>query len=178
MKKKFIKNCKKLIALDLGTKTGIATRESEGSYDAILSCTGYICCDCIDLSKWDRARINLSNIKNPDYRFNSLYTFLNEILEPYSVVYYEQVQRHIGTYAAHIYGGLKAIMVMCCNNYNVPYIGVGVGTIKKHITGKGNATKQQVINAVNKKYMSKITNDNTADALALLDYAKWDLNLY
>nr|WP_253307849.1 hypothetical protein [Rickettsia endosymbiont of Ceutorhynchus assimilis] len=41
------------------------------------------------------------------------------------------------------------------------------GTIKKHITGKGNATKYAVIDAVKSKGFSP-KDDNEADSLALL----------
>jgi Holliday junction resolvasome RuvABC endonuclease subunit len=46
---------------------------------------------------------------------------------------------------------------------------VAVGTIKKHITGKGNASKQAVIKAVEAKWY-RPQDDNEADAIALLDY--------
>jgi crossover junction endodeoxyribonuclease RuvC len=52
----------------------------------------------------------------------------------------------------------------------IPYEGVPVGTIKRHITGKGNATKEEVIAAVRAKGFSPV-DDNDADALALLDWA-------
>jgi Holliday junction resolvasome RuvABC endonuclease subunit len=46
---------------------------------------------------------------------------------------------------------------------------VPAGTIKRHITGKGNATKEEVIAAVRAKGFSPV-DDNDADALALLDW--------
>lgn len=39
--------------------------------------------------------------------------------------------------------------------------------IKKFITGNGNANKQMVIDAINKKYKCELTNDNIADAIAI-----------
>ena len=51
---------------------------------------------------------------------------------------------------------------------NIPYSGVPVGTIKKHVTGKGNANKQAIINAVRGLGFDP-RDDNEADALALLD---------
>ncbi|WP_341792116.1 hypothetical protein [Rickettsia endosymbiont of Gonocerus acuteangulatus] len=42
-------------------------------------------------------------------------------------------------------------------------------TIKKHITGKGNATKYAVLNAIKQKGFEPRDN-NEADSLALLDY--------
>ena len=45
-----------------------------------------------------------------------------------------------------------------------------VGTIKRHITGKGNADKQAVIAAVQGARL-RPADDNEADALALLHWA-------
>ena len=50
------------------------------------------------------------------------------------------------------------------------YQGVPVGTIKKHATGKGNAGKGDVIAAMRAKG-HPVTDDNEADALALLHWA-------
>jgi Holliday junction resolvasome RuvABC endonuclease subunit len=47
---------------------------------------------------------------------------------------------------------------------------VPVGTIKKHITGKGNADKLAVIKAVQALGFNP-KDDNEADALALLSFA-------
>jgi Holliday junction resolvasome RuvABC endonuclease subunit len=47
---------------------------------------------------------------------------------------------------------------------------VPVGTIKRFITGKGNASKDQVIAAV-QAHGHKPEDDNEADALALLYFA-------
>ena len=58
-----------------------------------------------------------------------------------------------------------------CEEMETPYEGIGVGTIKKHITGKGNANKEEVIDAVSSK-IRQVEDDNEADALAILDYAK------
>jgi Holliday junction resolvasome RuvABC endonuclease subunit len=82
-------------------------------------------------------------------------------------VYFEEVRRHSGTCAAHIYGGFMAHLTAWCESYKIPYEGVPVGTIKRHIAGKGNASKEDVIKAIQQKgHCPK--DDNEADALALL----------
>lgn len=48
--------------------------------------------------------------------------------------------------------------------------GIPVGTIKKHATGKGNASKDEMIEAMKARGHSP-ADDNEADALALLHYA-------
>lgn len=85
-----------------------------------------------------------------------------------NIVYYEKVHRHSGTQAAHVYGGLEATLATFCETFNITYQGVGVGAIKKHITGKGNANKSAVIKAV-KNLGFDPKDDNEADALAIMD---------
>lgn len=85
-------------------------------------------------------------------------------------VYYEDVRRHIGTTAAHVYGGFLATLEAWCEINNIQIFPVGVGQIKKHATGKGNAKKQCMIDAAQNRGF-EIIDDNQADALALLSYA-------
>ena len=91
--------------------------------------------------------------------------------EQFNEVYYEEVRRHIGTSAAHIYGGLQAAITTFCEERNIPYSSVPVQTIKKKVTGKGNASKKEVIDAfVNLGYA--VTDDNEADAIAIYEVVK------
>lgn len=86
-------------------------------------------------------------------------------------VYYEDVKQHAGTLAAHIYGGFLAMLEMWCAANNVTLKPVGVGTVKKHWTGKGNADKNAMIVAAVARGFSPV-DDNHADALAILSYAR------
>ncbi|MDX5496891.1 MULTISPECIES: crossover junction endodeoxyribonuclease RuvC [unclassified Wolbachia] len=98
--------------------------------------------------------------------------WLNEMRERFSdieAVYFEEVRRHLGTDAAHCYGGFLAHLTAWCEENNIPYQGVPVKTIKRFITGKGNANKSEVIEAVKGKGFFP-QDDNEADALALMFY--------
>ena len=86
-------------------------------------------------------------------------------------IYFEEVRRHLGVDAAHAYGGFLGSLTAWCEEHGIPYQGVPVGTIKKFATGKGNASKQAVIAAV-KELGHNPKDDNEADALALLAWAK------
>jgi len=86
-------------------------------------------------------------------------------------VWFEEVRRHEGVDAAHVYGGLLATLTAWCEEHSIPYCGVPVGSIKKHITGKGNANKQLVIAAIKAKGFNP-ADDNEADALAILDLVR------
>jgi Holliday junction resolvasome RuvABC endonuclease subunit len=81
-------------------------------------------------------------------------------------VAYEEVRRHMGVDAAHAYGGFQAMLTAHCENRLVPYEGVPVGTIKKFATGRGNASKQDMLAAITQRGYLPL-DDNAADAIAL-----------
>jgi len=87
-----------------------------------------------------------------------------------TAIYYEEVRRHKGTDAAQTYGGFWSHLVAWCQENSVPFLGVPVQTIKKFATGKGNADKQAVIDAVSERW-HVTDSDDEADAIALLYYA-------
>ena len=88
-------------------------------------------------------------------------------------IVYEDVKAHKGVQAAHVYGGLLGVVLSWAATRGVPCIGIGVGTIKKHATGKGNAKKDAMIASAVERGHSP-ADDNEADAIAIL-YASRDL---
>jgi hypothetical protein len=85
-------------------------------------------------------------------------------------VHYEEVRRHLGTDAAHIYGGLLGTLTAWCEERDIPYMGIPVATIKRHATGRGNADKRAMIESAKARGWTP-EDDNQADALWILDYA-------
>src|SRR5690349_9655047 len=99
-------------------------------------------------------------------RFLRLRRWLDEQyrLLPFTELVYEEVHAHKGTAAAHIYGGIVATIQSWCEDVTarggsvgapapqIAYRGVGVGTIKRFATGKGNAGKPQMIAAVQERW--------------------------
>ena len=85
----------------------------------------------------------------------------------FSAVYFEEVRRHAGTDAAHVYGGLLATLTAWCEQHGIAYQGVPVGTIKRFATGKGNADKAAMLAAMRARGFSP-ADDNEADAMAIL----------
>lgn len=115
------------------------------------------------------------NFKNDRFqgggmRFLRFRMWLEEIASSViNAVYFEEVRRHLGVDAAHAYGGYLGVLTSWCEERKIPYEGVPVGTIKKFATGKGNASKNEVVNFAREcGYQPK--DDNEADALALLEY--------
>lgn len=85
-------------------------------------------------------------------------------------VVFEEVRRHAGNDAAHVYGGFLGTLTAWCEEHEIPYQGVPVGTIKRFATGKGNADKAGMIAAVKARGF-RPADDNEADAIALLLWA-------
>ena len=103
-------------------------------------------------------------------RFKRWLTELKAVTSGIDCLHFEEVRRHVSTDAAHAYGGFLATLTAWCEHHQIPYQGVPVGTIKKHATGKGNASKEDVIAAVQARGHDPV-DDNEADALALLLWA-------
>ena len=144
-----------LLALDLGTNTGWAMRGHDG-----LITTG--------TASFKPGRYDGGGMRY--LRFTKWLTELDRLSGPISAIWFEEIRRHAGTDAAHVYGGLMATLTSWCELRGVPYQGVPVGTIKRHVTGKGNADKQAVIEAVRARGFMP-TDDNEADAIAILLWA-------
>ncbi len=86
-------------------------------------------------------------------------------------IYYEEVRRHRGTDAAHIYGGIVGMITSWCEEHDVPYRGIPVGTIKKWATGNGRADKKMMVAAAKEKFGYEGEDHNEADAMFILDNA-------
>lgn len=143
-----------IMALDLGTITGWAVREASGN---ITSGT----------ASFKGGRFEGGGMSF--LRFKQWLTDFKNTLGAIDAVYFEEVRAHRGVDAAHKYGGFLAHLTAWCEHHQIPYQGIPVGTIKKHITGKGNSSKDCVIDAIKKKGFSP-SDDNEADSLALLSF--------
>lgn len=85
------------------------------------------------------------------------------------VVVYENVMHHAGVHAAHAYGGYLAMTEAAAWAHGIEMVGVGVTQIKKFWAGSGAAKKEAMIaEAIKRGYDP--TDDNAADALAILHY--------
>ena len=150
---------KKILALDLGTKTGWAVYLAD---QKILSGT----------ENFKSTRFEGGGMRY--LRFKSWFDEMNKLSDGVDQIFFEEVRRHIGVDAAHAYGGFLAHLSFWCEEKQIPYLGIPIGTIKKHITGKGNASKSHIISKITEMGFSP-QDDNEADALALLDFVIKDL---
>jgi Holliday junction resolvasome RuvABC endonuclease subunit len=151
-----------LLALDLGLKTGWALAEVR---------TGQVIASGVEpfrSNRWEGGGM----------RFLRFRRWLDELYDDdngFHEVAYEEVRAHAGTDAAHCYGGLMATLTSWCEERELPYASAPVATIKRHATGKGNASKAAVIDALRALGYHPV-DDNEADAIALARYWLDDRN--
>jgi len=144
-----------VLALDLGTTTGWALRSQDGG---ITSGT---------------MTFRPSRFEGGGMRYLRFRGWLAEIAGlsgGVARIVFEEVRAHAGTDAAHAYGGFLAHLSAWCEERDVAYQGVPVGTIKRYATGKGNADKAAMIVAIEARGF-RPADDNEADAIALLLWA-------
>lgn len=144
-----------ILALDLGTTTGWALRAADG-----LITSGTV---SFRPSRYDGGGMRY-------LRFRAWLDSLAVDVGRPGAIHFEEVRRHAGTDAAHIFGGLLATLTAWAEMHSVPYQGVPVGTIKRHVAAKGNADKAAVMAAVRARGFTP-ADDNEADAIAILLWA-------
>ncbi|CAB3922470.1 hypothetical protein [Achromobacter deleyi] len=143
-----------ILALDLGTKLGWALQMRDRPITHGTE-------SFVPRKSW-----------SPGQRWQRFRTFLHEVVghNNVHVIAYEDVKRHAGTDAAHAYGAFLALTELVADSHRVRLMPVGVGTIKKHWTGKGNADKAAMEAQARARGFRPET-DNDADALAILHWA-------
>ena len=144
-----------VLCLDLGTSTGWAIHSKQG-----VITSGTI---SFKNDRWQGGGMRF-------LKFNRFLEELNDNTGPISMVFFEEVRRHMGVDAAHAYGGFLAHLTAWCEQQNIAYEGVPVGTIKRHATGKGNANKTMMMESARNRGHQP-ADDNEADALALVYWA-------
>ena len=144
-----------ILALDLGTTTGWALRFDTGRIISGVE------------------TFKPSRFEGGGMRYVRFVDWLVEIaMHGHGIrrVVFEEVRRHAGTDASHVYGGFLATLTSWCEEHEIPYEGVPVGTIKRFATGRGNADKAAMIAAIQARGFAP-ADDNEADAIALLLWA-------
>lgn len=148
-----------LLAIDPGTQCGWALRLADGTLTS---------------GKWDLRPLRHEGAGMRWLRFRAALEQVARAAVP-ELVAFEEVHRHLGTDAAHVYGGLVAHLQAWCESKGIPYTGIPVGTVKKHATGKGNADKDQVRAAAQAKWPEQDVGEHDydqADALWILESAR------
>lgn len=144
-----------ILALDTGTKTGWA-----------VYCNGMT-----DSGVQDFA---LKRGESVGMRFFLFRNWLNRMLYkfPVKLVIYEMAH-HRGGAATMVGVGMVTRIQEECELHNVEYTPVHSGILKKFAIGYGKASKADMVKKAKEKWPEQnIENDDQADALWLLEYAK------
>lgn len=142
-----------ILAIDIGTQTGWA-----------LLTEGKVVSGTFDMSP--RSKNEKAGIRFLRFRKEFLPNF-KQIRE----IYYEEVRRHEGTHAAHIYGGFWAILCSFCEENSIPLYAVEVSQWKQSLGCKGNASKADIQEALKQRGVP-FSGENEADALGILSHAR------
>ena len=143
-----------LLALDLGTTTGWALHGADG-----LISSGTV--------SFRPGRFDGGGMRY--LRFSNWLGELERLSGPIAAIWFEEVRAHRGVDTSHVYGGLMATLTAWAELRGIPYQGVPVGTWKRCVCGKGNASKEDVVAAMVAKGFAP-TNYDEADALAILHW--------
>ena len=141
-----------VLALDLGTNCGWA----RGSGLTLID-SGTL-------------RLKHGRHEHPGARWERLRRDLIRLMTGCDLIVYERVRRHEGVQAAHCYGALKGAMESVAYSLGKDVRSLEVAHIKRHATGKGNATKHAMLAAAVRRGWNPTTFDQ-ADALWILDLA-------
>lgn len=144
----------KVLSLDLGQRTGWAVASN-----GILEDSGVH---------------SLFDAKYKDFtdgeRFHAFYQFLMNY-DDVDMIIFEQVAGGTKGRQTVLYNGYRATLLLFAQMFCVPVVPLAVGTIKKAVTGAGNASKQDVIDCV-RALGHPTFDDNEADAIAAFYAAK------
>lgn len=157
---------KNILCLDLGTKTGWAFYP--GGREMIIKIYGEDIDPRLIEPSWGVEDFSTKRFEGGGMRYLNFKRWLDRLLLP-EEIYFEEVHHNGLGKSAEVYGGFLGVLMSWCEKEKIPYQGVHVGTIKKYITGKGNASKQMVIDAV-RQVGHAVEDDNEADAMALMLY--------
>ena len=152
----------KILVIDPGTWCGWAYYEGENS--PAIEWEEHVNFGC-----WD---LNPARGESVGYKYIKFVRYLESFIRPTEkpdIVYYEQVERHAGTSAAHTYGAIVGHLQSFCDTNKIPYKGIPVQVWKKFSIGNGNAKKDKILEEM-KKLFPKIQVQDEADALGILKY--------
>lgn len=67
---------------------------------------------------------------------------------------------------------IRGVIKLVAAELELPIIWVNPGTLKKWLTGHGKAEKHHMIDAIRTRFGITVSDDNIADAIAVMEYAK------
>lgn len=138
-----------VLALDTGRKLGFACRRADGT---------------------DRHGCEILPERKTGVKWRTLWGLMNRHA-PVDYVYIERNHIPHGQTAVVDHGRFIGIVECWAEVNGARYVEIAPSTIKKHVTGSGGAAKADVVFYVRALGYPNVSDDNHADALALLDLA-------
>ncbi len=147
-----------ILALDLGTRTGWAVAENDRTESGV---------QVFDVKRGE----------SPGMRYLRFNCWLEDVAagrwKP-DVIVFEQAH-HRGGAATGVAAGFSTRVLEFCARYGIEHPSVHTATLKKFATGKGNADKGAMVEEARKRFGPDLEDDNEADALWLLEYARREI---
>lgn len=143
----------KILCLDIGLKTGFVL---------------------VEINKHKHKVIEHGTIKFPSTndKIQLFQTWLYDIKDRYNlemVVYEEPILKHYKAVKSHIF--FETIIILFCMANSIGYLALKPTEIKKAITGKGNAKKDEVVASVKNIFKDiDLQDDNHSDAFAIYHF--------
>lgn len=161
----------RILGLDLGSRIGWSTIEiSGGTYREFEH--GFL-----DLVEGDNSSKRSQSVKKIaaaygttsrgyDARPGKLFRVVQELIATKKIdtIAFEDVQFHNSTAQSHLWASLRGVMWAAAGDRPIGWHAIPVGTIKKFATGRGDATKEMMMNSLLNLDLC-ITDDNEADAI-------------
>lgn len=144
----------KILALDIATKTGWATKTSSGTWE-------------LKPNRGESEGMRVVRFKAKVKEIISL--------ENINLVVYE---RPAGMHKSSIMVASEMVGVLkdLCEDLKINYASYSAKEIKMFATGKGNSNKDAMISSAKKHFKIEIIDDNHADALWLFEMVNSELN--
>lgn len=142
----------RILGIDCGTKTGWAYCDDSFTISGVIDFT-------------------LKRGESSGMKFLRFHGWLREMLvkhRPALVVY--ELPHHRGGYATQSLNTMCGLVMMGCAKREIEYVGVHSATLKKHATGSGRASKEDMLKAARTQFGEDVKTDDEADALFLMNW--------
>lgn len=144
----------KILALDLGTKTGVCYDGTPDLWD-------------LTTKKFESSGMKLMKLKSMVRTIHQTMGIDLLVFETPGGANYSGV---IGI------ATMMGVVIEYCEEHKIEYKGYAQKQIKKFATGNGNAGKPLMVKTVQERFRYKqVTDDNTADAICIYFLAKFEL---
>ena len=138
-----------ILAIDFATTTGFAFGDGQAMH------SGFVC-------------FKAKGKQSKDQRLISFRNWLHDHARDVDGIAYEAVRSMKSANAVVALAEMQSVLKMFALEHDIPLFPYSASQIKKHITGKGNASKDDVIEAVNARFNLSIKDNNEADSIAIL----------